>query len=356
MSKFCNKFLINFIKISVATLTVLTLTGCGKKQTEGFTAACEQLENAEFFAAENGFRAAIEAGEDDLTSCYRGLGISLMGENRYEEAVECFIEALHCSGSKPTDIDYDINYYLGVCYHKLGRYEEAKERYDAIIVLKPKETDAYMQRAVENMYLDDMEAAGADFDKALSLDKKNYTLYIDIYNLMKEAGHTDIGTGYLTEALNENDKNMSDYDKGYINYCLGYYSTAKEYLEAARNDGKKDSNTLLLLGQCYEEMNERSFAINLYRKYLETSPDATVYNQLAVALMAEGRYEEAADATVAGIEIAESECRQQLLFNRIVAYEYLGDFSKANELSAQYMVEYPYDDTMARERLFLQTR
>lgn len=337
-------------------LTVLLLAGCAKKNGSEYTdAGYEQLKNTDISSAEESFNAAV-ANNENLTMAYRGLGICLMRKNDYEAAVDAFTNALHESGSTPSDIDFDINYYLGVCYHKLSRYDDAKARYDAILVLRPKETDAYIQRGTEYLYMQDIDSACADFDTALSLDKKNYSLYIDIYALLKEAGYEANGVEYLNKALSEYDKYMSSFDKGYINYCLGNYPTAKKYLEDARSAGDKSTELLLLLGHCYEELNESSYAINIYYNHVEKDPDAGVYNQLAVALMKEGRYDEALEAVVNGLEFDNSECRQELLFNRVVIYEYLGEYSKASELAAQYLVDYPSDETMTREYQFLSTR
>ncbi len=341
---------------ATTVLIAFMAIGCSKKDDSIYTSAgYEQLNNMEISSAEESFRSAIDAKEE-LTLSYRGLGICLMNKNDYEGAIEAFTNALHESGSTPSDIDFDINYYLGVCYHKLSKYQEAKERYDAILVLRPKETDAYIQRATEYLYMQDADSACADFDTALSLDKKNYSLYIDVYALLKEAGYEQYGVDYLNAALSEYDKYMSNYDKGYINYCLGNYPTAKKYLEDARSDGDKSPELLLLLGHCYEELNETSYAINIYMNHVEKNPDAGVYNQLAVALMKEERYDEALEAVVNGLEFDKSECRQELLFNRVVIYEYLGDYSKASELAAQYLVDYPSDENMTREYLFLSTR
>lgn len=336
--------------------TSLFLAGCAKKDTTDYISqGYEQLNNMEYVTAMQSFKSAVDS-QQSLTEAYRGLGICYMSHGEYEMAVESFKNALAESGSTPQDIDFDINYYIGVCYHKLGMNEEAKERYDAILALRPKDVDAYMQRGTEYLYLKDPDAACADFDKALSLKKKDYSLYIDIYNILAETGYQQKGTDYLNKALNENDRKMSDYDKGYIYYCLGNYSSAKKCLEDARTDEKRGNEALLLLGQCYEKLNDTDFSINIYSKYLETNPDAGVYNQLAVALMSKERYEEALEAIVNGLEVDSNECRQQLLYNRIVVYEYLGDYSKAYELATQYIVDYPSDESMAREILFLKTR
>lgn len=335
------------------------MTACFQKdKTDYVKLGYEQLNNANYIEASNNFKMALENNQDAIMA-YRGLGICHMFFGEYAEAVDAFKMALHSSDSSPDDVDFDINYYLGVCYSKLGDHESAKERYDAILDLRPREVDAYMQRGAEYLYLRDSDRACADFEKAFSLRKKDYSLYIDAYNLLSESGFESIGIEYLNEVLEKEDRNLSEYDKGYIYYCLGNYSTAKNYLEQARSDSsnkKKGSETLLLLGRCYEELNDTAFAVNLYQTYLTNNPDAKVYNQLCVALVKEGKYEEALDAVINGIELDSNDCRQQLLFNRIVVYEYLGDFDKARDLAVQYLVDFPSDETMAREYNFLKTR
>jgi TolA-binding protein len=47
---------------------------------------------------------------------------------------------------------------------------------------------------------------------------------------------------------------------------------------------------------------------------------------------------------------------QDLLYNEIVAYEKLGQFSKAEEMMQSYLKSYPDDQDAQREQLFLQTR
>lgn len=341
----------------VLTLSVsLCLVACGKQNADSLTeSGYEQLKNLDYSGAEKTFLEAVQ-NDENMTLDYRGLGIALMNLNRYEEAEQAFRNALANSGSTPKDIDFDINYYLGICYHKMAKYEEAKERYDAILTLRPKEVDALMQRGTEFLYLGKPEEAKSDFDKALSIKKKDYSLYIDIYSAMKDSGYQAIGVDYLNKALTDNDRNMPSYYKGCINYNLGNYSTAKQYLEQARTEGNKSSELLLLLGRCYEELGDSAFAINLYKNYLETNSSAAVYNQLGVALMEQGDYEGALEAILNGIECDTSECRQPLLFNRVLVYEYLGDFQRANEFAAQYIVDYPSDESMAREINFLKTR
>ena len=47
---------------------------------------------------------------------------------------------------------------------------------------------------------------------------------------------------------------------------------------------------------------------------------------------------------------------QSLRFNRIVAYEYLGQFDQAKLAMEQYLALYPDDENAQREYTFLKTR
>ena len=67
-------------------------------------------------------------------------------------------------------------------------------------------------------------------------------------------------------------------------------------------------------------------------------------------------YQGALEAFQAGMKIENSGMMQTLAFNEIMAYEYLGEFQKANVLLNSYMQSYPDDDVAAREQDFLSTR
>jgi hypothetical protein len=47
---------------------------------------------------------------------------------------------------------------------------------------------------------------------------------------------------------------------------------------------------------------------------------------------------------------------QNTLYNRIVAYEYAGEFEKARDLLTEYLKQYSGDEEAKREMKFLKTR
>lgn len=69
-----------------------------------------------------------------------------------------------------------------------------------------------------------------------------------------------------------------------------------------------------------------------------------------------GDYEAALAAFQAGLEVEGNTATQSLMFNELVAYEYLGQYDKAKLAMDQYLALYPDDEKAQREAVFLQTR
>ena len=69
--------------------------------------------------------------------------------------------------------------------------------------------------------------------------------------------------------------------------------------------------------------------------------------------MEEGNYAEAISEFTQGLGLEQVTNEQELRSNLIAAYEYSGDFEKAEELMREYVEDYPGDEAAAREYLFL---
>ena len=337
-------------------LIIVVLQGCaGNKPGENTKLGMTAVEQLKYDEALTHFTAATEAGESPVY-VQRGMGLAYMGQTDYETALVCFQAALENGGTKPGDIDYDMNYYMAVCYYKLERYEEALDRYNAIIALRDKEVDAYVQRGIVQLKLNKHDEALTDFNKAIALDKDDYSLYIDIFSALKENGYEAEATEYLNIAMEEGDKKMSSYDKGRIYFYQENYTYARNYLEQARSDGNKTEEVLLLLGQSYEALNDRAYALTLYSEYVAENPSAAIYNQMGLCYAAMEDYENARISFEKGLNVEGNACRQELSYNRIVAYENLGDFESAKKYMKEYLKAYPDDERAQRENDFLQTR
>lgn len=346
---------IKAVMIPLLAVLCIFATGCKKEKDDNIKAGMSLINEHNYEEAVTAFTAAVAAGED-AEEAYRGMGIAYMGMIQYDNAVNAFKSALDNGGNIPDDIDYDINYYLGVCYFKLEMYEDAVGRYDAIIKLRPKETDAYIQRGTTRLAMNMYPQAKEDFDKAISLEPKNYSLYIDVFCLLNERGYAEQGAEYLQVAIDKNDKSMSDVDKGRMYYYLGEYQTAREYLEQARSGGERSEEVLLYLGQCYVELDQTAYAIGLFEAFLANNASPSIYNQLGLAYMKQHEYENAKNAFESGIAMDSDSYRQELMFNRIVSCERMSDFDSAKMYMNEYLDEYPDDREALRENEFLKTR
>lgn len=147
---------------------------------------------------------------------------------------------------------------------------------------------------------------------------------------------------------------MDNYNLGRINYYLGNYNEAKTALEQIET---RDYSTAILLGQTYEALGDMNFASSVYQTYIASdSSRPEVYNQLGLCLLTMKDYDGALSAFQEGVSLGDSESYQSLMYNEVVAYEYLGEFDEAQTLLADYIARYPGDEDAQREYIFLQTR
>ena len=188
------------VMAGVCCLLISMLTGCGNDTTK-ITEGMQLVETLDYQGALTAFDEA-EAQKENSRLIARGRGIASMGLTEYAQAVQYFTEALELSDGWVQNVDYDMNYYLAAAYRKNGQPAEAKKVYDAILGLKPEEKDAYFLRGSAELELGDYESANADFDKAISMDPKNYDRLIEIYEALADCGYREVGQEYLQNVLN----------------------------------------------------------------------------------------------------------------------------------------------------------
>jgi len=299
--------------------------------------------------------AEAETEKENAVLISRGKGIAYMGLAEYDQAVECFLQALSNSNGLIEDVDYDLNYYLAAAYGKSGNFEDAKKVYDSILALRPKEKDAYFLRGNAELELGQYTQAKEDYDKTVSMDPKNFDRLFAIYEAFAHFGYKEAGQEYLRTALETGEKKLSSFDKGRIYYYMEDYQKAYVELEDAKSDDKPQSS--LYLGKAYEATGDYNYACNVYRSYLDKHKDsAEMYNQLGICEMKKGNYEDALAAFQMGKAVEDPSMMQVLSYNEIVAMEYMGNFDQATKMMQSYAKSYPGDADANREQVFLSTR
>lgn len=339
----------------MAAAVMLLLTGCGKEEkTDNISEGMAAVQNLEYDAALRYFDAALEAGENERQLC-RGMGLAYMGLSEYENAILYLEKALRLSDGSPKDMDFDINYYLAAAYFRNGQTDDAVGAYDAILALRPKETEAYYLRGCVKLEKGDYEGAKLDFDQAIAQDKGNYDRLIQIYIALADNGYKDVGKEYFQQVIADNEKTITDYDMGRIYYYMEDYENARNYLSKVKISSNYEAS--LYLGRTYEALGDYNYAASIYNDYTlidQTQPE--IYNQLGLCRMQMGEYELALTAFQAGMNVEGNDMMQTLKFNEIVAYEYIKDYKTAAALMGDYLKAYPDDTAAQREYQFLKTR
>lgn len=343
-----------FLTLSVMALA---LSGCSKEGDAAYKEGINALTVQEYDVAVEKLNEACEAGSDRERTM-RALGLAYMGEERYSEAVLAFKEALKAAGTSTGELECDINYYMAVSLSKLGEYDEAISRLDAVIALRPADRQALVQRGQLELFLGDKETAKADFDKAVAVKKSDAGIYIDIYDAYVKRGMESEGAEYLNAARNADAGKLNDLDKGRLCFYTGDYEGACNYLEYARSTQQSGPELIGLLGRCYCLREKYENATAIYLGYLEENPDPAIYNELGLCYVNEGDYASAADAFHNGSEIKEKNTYMQILkHNEIVCLEYMGEYEQAAALAAEYIDTYGDEGgLMSKEYDFLYTR
>lgn len=333
----------------------ISLCGCGKKDGLAVNEGMQYIAALDYQAALASFDTAEGNGEDARLIA-RGRGIACMGLTDYDSAITYLLECLSLSNGVVEDMDYDVNYYLAAAYQKNGQYAEAEAVYDAILALRPEETDAYYLRGNARLKQGDYQAAKEDFDKIVELEPNNYKRLIEIYEVLFAEGYKGMGVEYLETALEKKSGKMTAFDEGLIQYYLGNYEQAQINLEKAKSSGEPDA--YLYLGMAYEATGDYNYAVtNVYAAYLaKNDGNAEIYNQLGLCYMKQEEYALALETFQKAMKIENSGMMQTLQFNEIIAYEYLGEYTQAAVLLDNYLKTYPDDEAAKREYDFLKTR
>lgn len=294
--------------------------------------------------------------DDEYKMAYRQKGIACLKNGEYEESLTWFQKELESTDGRVTSAEFDVLKYRAEAELALGDFEAAVETYSILIDVEGKPVENYYLRGNAYAMSGNIEAATADFDKAIEKSGSDYALYWNIYNSLSQEGADEQAQKYLNAALLLSDeKDTAHKYRGMFKYVLGDYSSA--ITELVAYEKKDDIEALQYLGMTYEALGDTGNAYQIYEEVLALdATNKSMLNQMAVYFMNKGDYTTALDYINCGLQVEGSESHKELCYNAAIVHEYLLDFETARELMQAYVDAYGADEAAQRELNFLNTR
>ncbi len=152
----------------------------------------------------------------------------------------------------------------------------------------------------------------------------------------------------------------ANYQDGVDNLEAGDYEAAIENFTKEIDSDRNVADSWRGLGLAYYEQGSYQEAVDAFSRALEEGAQetATICGLMGDCRYSLGDYESAISYYEKGLRLGDGSdsLNQNMAFNVIAAYEQMGDYDSAREKLADYVTQYPDDETAAKEATFLETQ
>ena len=168
----------------------------GASHQDVLSAGLEKLRAGDLVGAEKYFEAA--AGRlADPAEAQLYLGVSLIRQKRYEDALDCFILALHLRPDLA-----EARFQLGLAQIHLEQFDQAIENFQAVVDLKPDYADAHCNLGYAlYKHREELDQAEAHLRRALELDPRKLEAQTNLAIVLDHRGHSDEALGLYERIL-----------------------------------------------------------------------------------------------------------------------------------------------------------
>ena len=341
------KYFMAFIVLSL----FITLVSCKSRESLA-------VKDLDTYVANRDFDKALEASEE-LIAMYpknpfilRNKAIALMGKKDYGKAVEVFDEAIKLNKKNLKSLENDIIYYKATALFKQGMKEQA---YDEISKIsdKSKSKATYLLQGIIALELGRKQEAITAFDEVISKNRKDYDIYIELFNAMDAYNYTQSGKDYLLKGIEAAKKSKNNFYLGKLYYFNKNYEMAVKTLENER----KNKAAQIYLSKALYMQDEKNKAFEISDASIKNGDKfGEHYNITALYYMSLEDYQKALDIIDEALASDNLNNISELMYNKAVAYEYLGEFEAAKSIMKELTEKYPDLEAAKREFLFLKTR
>lgn len=383
-------------QIFIVFLATMMLSGCmGKTAGSYYKEGKKKMEQGEFASATIHFLQAIEKNPE-RADYYIASGFSLIGEEKFEEALNQFDKAYSEKENQVVrennktlfrgkgiaklrlgrlaeakeefqkalalkehpELDIDIQKYLALIEIKLGNYSEAIKLYEDMMTIEKPSAESYFRLARAYRHTGDFDKALAGFEEAIKLDKDNFDAYFGEYDLFMEMGEEEKAKEALERAAGiKVVDDIGTFNHGILEFLRGNYERATTDFEVAYDKNIPEAS--YYLGRMAAMKKDFSAAKEFFKRYQEENPIITMsgwYDGMALCEMEEGNYEEALQLVKKGLILEDFSFTKSLYLKKIAIEEKLNLYLEAYDSTEVFLKLYPEDERIKKERAFLKTR
>jgi Flp pilus assembly protein TadD len=264
----------------------------------------------------------------------------LLLQNKFDEAINCYTEALQEREEDLHNI-YDIYNTLGWLYEQKGDDALAEFNYRKSLTLKPDYELVRNNLGKVLLKQGKLDEAAECFNELLRQKKDSAELHYNLAVVLCLQGKYDDAIKYFTKVLELNPKYPdAHYGIGAALLAAGRASEAVPNLNEALQTSTNVAEVYIKLGVAYMQMSKYEFAIQQFNKALELKSDRIeVLNYLSRLLATVGKV--SIQDAVRAIELAGRACEltgyknPEFLDTLAVAYAAAGRFDDAVKIAQQ---------------------
>lgn len=264
--------------------------------------------------------------------------LALQCNGEFDKALDKYKEAFEITATV-----HDISSYA-LCEYLAGYKEEGKELIKKMIKKYPKFPFLYMDYTTMLAKEDNIEEAIKMSKKGLSVvsskdpNKESYLslINLDLAKMNYGKKEYDIAIKHAIESL----KHQKDFDAYYILICI--YEDTKDYpnqLKYAlelKNSFPEEKNVYFLLGNAYRNNNERSKALECFKKEVEReNPNPYAFFNLSLEYLNINELENAKMASLKALELEKDD--PDVWFNLGCVYSQMEDWENTKSVLKAYL-------------------
>lgn len=258
------------VKTLMVAMLCLGMLGCSsdaEKMTSHLEKGQAFLKQEDYKSAEIEFKNVLQISGNN-PAAYKGLAEVHL---KLGNTTEAFKDYLHIERLMPEDLA--IKRKLATFLFLARRFDDAKERIDAVLAKEPQDVEMLFLNAGYQEQKGDAAGAEALFRRIIELDNTQTRAHLALARMLEDRGDEAEAEEHLNHAVKLDPKDTFSIQKLFAHHVRKKdFEGAEAILRKAISENPQDANLRLLLGNFLFTRQRESEAETAYREAVELDP------------------------------------------------------------------------------------